>query len=271
MIKYESNFFKINDLRLKYPDIADYIEGKTEKFNSLPTLIVAGFDNVCNLRCKSCTITDFNKQSKEISQIYINEIEKMGTNLERLLISGYGDPFASPAYRNWLTNFPNEKFPKLKTIEILTNGLLWTEENWIKISRKIKNYKIYSKFSIDGATKETYEYNRGNAKFETLKMNLEYISKLRLNNELKSLDLQFVVQQNNYKEIPLIIEFAKNYHFDSIFFLEIRNWGTYTSEEFKKIDIIDKKHPEYKYIKKIYREVKKTEDKSIKIDFGFVM
>jgi len=266
-----SNILKtLDELRIEYPYIADYIEGKFEKYKIPPKDVYISYDNVCNLRCRSCTVPDQELNSLKNNQKYKREIEKIGNSVEKLLISGHGEAFASPVYRDWLFNFPAKKFTKLKKFEILSNGILWTKENWNRISSYIKKQYIEASISIDGATKEVYEYNRGGAKFETLVENIKNISELRKKNKLKYLKLNCVIQQNNYKEIPLIVDFAKKYLFDKIVFWKIRNWGTYNNKEFIKIDVFNKKHPEHKNIKKIYKKIKQqSEIEDIVIEFSF--
>ena len=184
-------------------------------------------------------------------------------------MSAYGEPFAAPAYREWLFNLSKDKFPKLKDFCLMTNGILWTRETWEKVSDDIKKLNIEAIISIDGATKETFEANRGGAKFDKLLKNLDYIAELRKKEEVNHLVLRHVVQKNNYHELPMIIEFAKKYSFDDIVIHKIRNWGSYTKEEFSEIDIFDKKHKEYKRFKKIYDRLRRTNIKGLNIEYAF--
>jgi hypothetical protein len=76
--------------------------------------------------------------------------------------------------------------------------------------------------------------------------NIEYVSDLKKEGKIKRIQLDFVCQKFNYKEIPLFIEIAKKYNY-YCYLSRIVNWGTYTSEEFNFHDITNKNHPEHKY------------------------
>jgi len=93
--------------------------------------------------------------------------------------------------------------------------------------------------SIDAATKDTYEYIRRGGKFETIKKNMEFAGKLRKTGELSYFRMNFVVQKENYKEMPLFVEWGKEIGADEVFFTKILNWGTYTDEEFKEISMME--------------------------------
>ena len=251
-------FFNLDYIRETYPETAAYLEGKTEKYRVPPAYYVLGFDSTCNLSCKSCTALLYDKLTPEEGDAYVEQIRNAGRDVERLMIAGFGDPFASPIYRKWLFDFPCESYPNLKLLDIMTNGILLNREAWNRISKEIKKCRITLLISIDGVEKETYEINRKNARFETLINNLDFIAGLRKTGEIMSLILCFTIQKNNYKELPNLIAFAKKYSFDSIGFTRITNWGTYSREEFDKINVFDPKHPEYRRCRKIIRDMKKN-------------
>jgi wyosine [tRNA(Phe)-imidazoG37] synthetase (radical SAM superfamily) len=105
-------------------------------------------------------------------------------------------------------------YPNLKSIHLHTNGTLWNESNWSKMTnvhRFIKSAEI----SVDAATKDTYEnYTRLGGKWEDIQSNLKFIATLP---NLEYVTMSFVVQNSNYKEMEMfykmseeIFDFSKN-------------------------------------------------------------
>jgi molybdenum cofactor biosynthesis enzyme MoaA len=167
---------------------------------------------------------------------------KFSPTITMLYLSGSADPFASKSIRKFLLNLDLKKFPKLQHIHLHTNGLLFTRETWNQlkhIHHLIKTVEI----SIDAATKETYEVIRRGGTWETLLLNLEFISTLGLHDIRTS----FVVQDTNYLEMNDFYNLMTHI-FDrkaNIYFNKITNWGTYTEEEFKIKQIWNELHPEF--------------------------
>ena len=212
-----------------------------------PRILAVSYDYTCNLYCKSCRSKILALSKKKIDFFLKFQKNLLQTsffrNVEELTLSGSGDPFASQVCLTLLQNIKVERFPDLK-ITLMTNGVLFTPENWGKISDC--HYAVnFIKISIDAATKETYSKVRRGGDFDKLINNLSFISGLKQNKELK-LQAVFLMQKDNYKEMPMFVNLMKKYNFDRIHFSKIKNWGTYTEEEFKQVAIHRKDHPERK-------------------------
>jgi MoaA/NifB/PqqE/SkfB family radical SAM enzyme len=221
-----------------------------ENFNiknteSGPNNVNFAFDRSCNLYCPSCRSTAIMANGEEIEFVdkTINKvIEKFGKTITMLYLSGSADPFASKSIRKLLLNFDVSKFPKLKKIHLHTNALLFTEKMWNNLNHihhLIKTIEI----SIDASNKETYEIIRRGGNWETLISNLEFISKIKMND----IRVSFVVQDSNYLEMEDFYNLMMGI-FDnnvSVYFNKITNWGTYSESEFKLKQIWDDSHPEF--------------------------
>lgn len=210
-----------------------------QEVNKYPTHVLIGIDNTCNLYCVSCR----DKLSKacgselEKSELLANKIiEQNLSNLEFLGLAGDGEVFLSKVYKKIWTS-PNCN--TAKKIRILSNGTLFNEKNWNEFSYE-KESEIYLSISIDAARKATYESIRRGGNFDVLLRNLEFASKLRSENKLKYLQLNFVVQKNNYTEMVEFIELGKRLGVDKVFFAKILDWGTYSEQEFQEISMFDK-------------------------------
>ena len=68
---------------------------------------------------------------------------------------------------------------------------------------------------------------------------MEFASELRKKGELCYFRMNFVVQRENYKEMVPFVEWGKELGVDELFFTKILNWGTYTTEEFAQVSMME--------------------------------
>lgn len=209
-----------------------------------PGFININIDRSCNFKCPSCRKDIIFDNNKKAAQTLIEIENSFAETLESFCITGVGDPFVSIAYRNFLRNFNPKKYKKLEKIHLHTNASLWTEEMWNSMPN-IHPYVKSCEVSIDAGTKETYEnIVRLNGNWDILMERLEFIKSIKTIGEIR---VSFVVQQANYKEMSIFADLMYNIlgNKANIFFGRINNWGTFTPEEFEKINVIDPNHPEH--------------------------
>lgn len=210
---------------------------KYAQMEKYPKVLVAGYDRSCNLSCITCR--DHFEVAKGTEKQLVDKItEKIKTeyldNASFVVLAGNGEVFSSAAYRDFYTD--SRFHPKY--IRFLTNGLLFTPQKWNEFDHSAGvNYMMT--VSIDAATAETYEKVRRGGRFETLKKNMEFASKLRREGSLKYLRFNFVVQSENYKEMIAFVQWGEELGVDEIFFTKVLNWGTYTEEEFRDISMME--------------------------------
>jgi len=159
-----------------------------------PRLISLNYDFSCNLYCKSCRnkviVSDIETQRKLINFQDSLLSSGMFKDVRELTISRIGDPFSSPVYMDLFTKIEQHKFPQLK-IDIRTNGLLLTPQNWERIKKV--HYAINMIYiSIDAATSKTYNQLRRGGDFKKLKRNLLFLKKLKQRRDFK-IHLYFLV------------------------------------------------------------------------------
>jgi len=208
------------------------------------------FDESCNYKCPSCRLDFINFKGKELQSVEdkLLQVEKeLAPNLQKITLTGGGDPFFSNSFRKFLLRFDHKKFPKLKNIHILTNGSLWTEALWNKLD-KIHPYVKTCEISIDAATKQTYENEvRLGGVWEKLLDNLKFITTI---NTIKNFTFSFVTQDTNFREMLMFCQlFNSSYNLRdknfTIFFNHITNWGTFSDQEYKSKDISNPEHPDH--------------------------
>lgn len=208
------------------------------------------YDRSCNLACPSCRKnfmyikkdTDEYKLKIQLNSLILDFIHKDNFYLQ-INCTGSGDPFASNIFQDFLSRIDYQKNNKIKIL-LQTNGVLFTEENWKKIQNISKlDYKSVL-ISLDAAKEETYNKIRVGGDWKKLMKNLDFIANLYYEYLLDYVQLDFVVQQQNYKEIPAYIEKARNYGF-GVYFSRLLNWDTWNENEFNRHDIFNINHPDH--------------------------
>lgn len=213
---------------------------------SLPEQIYLSGDITCNLTCPSCRTHIF-----KITEDQVEEQSKLGQILKDNLfttssdqpivlhVSTTGEVFASPLLLKFLSSIEPEKFPNLK-LWVQSNGLL-ASRFWHKLggmADRVDNITI----TVDAARGDTYERLRRGGKWTDILDSLEWIKNKKIENGM-SLHLRMVVQQDNIDQLLEFYELGQNYLADQIDYVKITNWGTYSEQEFKDIDIFNPDHP----------------------------
>jgi len=170
-------------------------------------------------------------------------------NAKILVMSSDGDPFASNHYRD-IMRLTYEQLPNLK-LGLCTNAVLLDDRAWIDchLEGRVVNVQI----SIDAARKETYDYVRRGGNFDRLMRNLQFLSKKRHSSTaFAALDLLFVVQACNFREMTDFVELGETVGADSVQFMLIDHWGrAMEANLYKHAKIWDTSHPENEEFLKI--------------------
>ncbi len=214
------------------------IEREYAHMDNYPKTVAIAFDESCNLRCITCRkktkVADENEQKR-----YRNYARKIKSEIlphcEFLIAAGNGEVFLSKAYQEI---YCSDEMESVQYLRFLTNGMLFTSKKWKEL-REHYHGKVMMTVSIDAATKDTYEMIRVGGNFDILNRNMEYAAFLRKTGDLSYLRFNFVVQRENYKEMPLFVQWGKRLGIDEVFFTKILNWGTYSDEEFRYISMME--------------------------------
>jgi radical SAM protein with 4Fe4S-binding SPASM domain len=210
---------------------------------SSPRIINFAHDRSCNLACSYCRAERFRPgpaYHNEIGLIHSNIFASPLPNLQRIVLLGEGDPFDSEFYLEKLRRFDWSAYPDLR-IKIQTNGLLLNPKMWRSIASSHMAIDWIA-VSVDGASDQTYRANRG-GNFQTLQRNLHFIANLRAVGRIKRFCLYFVVQANNFHEMPEFARLGLNLQADQIEFQRIENWGTFTEAQFRARAVHEPDHP----------------------------
>jgi radical SAM protein with 4Fe4S-binding SPASM domain len=210
---------------------------------SSPRVMNFGSDRQCNLACSYCRETVFRPTEADharIAAIDANVFQSALADTRRIVLLGEGDPFASVFYREKLMRYDWSRHPRLR-IKIQTNGLLLNRTMWHAIAASHRAIDWIS-VSVDAASAGTYRQNRG-GDFDMLVRNLDFMANLRALSAIDRFCLNFLVQANNFHEMPEFVRLGRNLGCDQIEFQRIENWGTFDDEQFRTRAVHRPDHP----------------------------
>jgi len=246
MQSFDANLVRVADIedaRLK--EITDGMEVSLK--GNLKTLSL-GNDYTCNLKCPSCRIGMRKMGPGEIKDQwtrYEDIMATVGPQLDVIHISGDGDAFSSIFYDQVIRRTDWARYPNLK-IGFQTNGIALTEKKWNSLPEIVRSRCVYVGISIDGATAPTYERLRLGGKFESLMKNISYLATMPDKKKYGfPLNLNMIVQVQNYREIVKLVELGKAYGVDNVSFTYIRDWGTFPHGEYERQAVHLPSHPEH--------------------------
>ena len=227
--------------------IVPYIQSRATALDISPALVELNYDNSCNLACPSCRSEVKMAKAEEIDQ-YAQATERAILPLLRqtrgfVYISGGGEPFASKHYRDLLRRLNPRELPHLR-IMLMTNALVIDRKMWGEFAHLNPMFAPLC-VSIDAANAETYEKVRRPGKWSRLMEAMDFLAELRATSAIRALRLNFVVQRENYRQIPDFIRLGESWGADSFWFQKMANYGSFSSAEFEAQDICNVRHPEH--------------------------
>jgi len=221
-----------------------------------PRDVNCSYDRSCNLWCPSCR-TQMLTESRNSARI-LNIQQKINDHALKdaklLYITGSGDPFGSPFFRTWLHNMKRADMPKLETLHLHTNAMLWTPRMWDPIPPDVRALITTAEISIDAASAPTYETNRRGGKWAVLLENLEFVKSLREQGPLKWLGFSMVVQDNNIDEMADFVRLGRRFAADTVYFSQIVNWGTFSDAEFRARAVHRPDHRRHAALRQVLRD-----------------
>jgi len=178
----------------------------------MPVFVQIDLSNKCNLSCGFCfykiTLTDWNSYDEIPTNLVfkvMKELKEIG--VKAIEWTGGGSISMHPRYKDIFKKAKRLGFEQA----LVTNGTLLDEE----ALQIIKNFE-WVRFSIDVATKETYEEIKGVDFFDKAINNMKRLLEIRKKNCV--VGFSFIVCPDNYKEILKATKMAKEIGCDNIRF-----------------------------------------------------
>lgn len=187
-----------------------------------PDVIQIPLTNLCNLRCKMCSIArdDDRELSKEIILEIINQASAMG--IKEAVLTG-GEPFL----RKDIFDILNYCRQKSMRWVVTTNGTLINRD----LAQKLVNSGLgHLHFSLDGLEK-TNDFFRGEGNFKKTIEAIKTINEIRNKNGFAlSVGIACTVMNRNLKDLFGLLEYADTVNVDVINFQPLLKNNTNTSD-----------------------------------------
>lgn len=165
----------------------------------------------CNLSCVMCPWKDIHRRGRDMDMELFARISRYFVHTDEVDLTGSGEPLM------------NENLAEMVRcckasgcrVGFSTNGVLLRPD---RMDELLKAGLDWVAFSIDAATEEIYRKIRVGSALSTVRENLEYIKSLRMftKNGRPSLMIFFVMMQENYFELPALIDMAAHFRADFV-------------------------------------------------------
>lgn len=222
----------------------------------MPGNIIFDFDFTCNFKCPSCRteVINWNKHYLRrpindhiVEKVKHQIIDRIGSKPTTIRWVG-GEPFISDVYNAVFEYLINSGKQNIQNV-IQTNGSYLHSP----VVEELLPYISELRVSFDAGTPETYKKIRVNGDWNKLISNIKYIHDIiRRVGADTTITADFVVQQDNYQEIPQFVETCKQLGIKNINLQKMWNWGTWDTETFKQKNVYDPNHLEYPELVKIF-------------------
>lgn len=230
---------------IKDPELRKIIDGNETEIELQPESVVLAYDETCNLACPSCRSghlkisPDLIENFDAVADSFIIPLVEKGVKL--ITCNCSGEALASPHTLRFLNKLDFGKCPDLK-IDLMSNGEL-LPSRWDKMGEAANCVRSLI-ISFDAITEETYMANRG-GDFKKFMAGLEFAARLKEDGIIDSLIAVCTLYENNMPEILDIYRFCDLNGFDTLVLNKFQNWGTFTNEEFERMDIWHARHPKH--------------------------
>lgn len=186
-----------------------------------PRILQIENTNVCNAKCIMCPHTIMKRKTKimlleDFKKVLENVMRDY--NIERLVITGFGEPFADRGIIDKI-KFANSQFPQLK-IDVYTNASLIDERTACEL---LKTRVDRITFSING-TRENYTRIMGLDYDKTQKNVLFFLKKRSETRNKVLVNMSLMILKENESSIRDFIEFWRK-RVDSVRVYAPSDWG----------------------------------------------
>jgi MoaA/NifB/PqqE/SkfB family radical SAM enzyme len=179
-------------------------------FTAMPTVIGFEISNLCNLECTMCTgyFSSLIRENREhlpplpnpYDDDFVRQLEPFIPHLRQAKFLG-GEPFLIKTYYQ-IWELMATRNPDID-VSITTNGTVLNT----KVRDAIGKLQANIIMSVDSLEKDNYERIRINARFDRVMEHLRYFMEYA-KTKRTTLTLAFCPMQQNWKEIPRLLEFC---------------------------------------------------------------
>jgi len=218
---------------------------ETKESETWPRVLSLNYDPSCNLACPSCRgkVTMWgpgNERYELLKAFQDNTLRKLMRRMRWVHASGYGDPFASPLYQDFLASVTPEEAPDVEYC-FLTNGLGFTPKYFETMPTRDRIAQM--NVSVDAATEKTYAKVRGGNWMRLLE-NLAFMARLRRDGVIGKYSWGLVFQAANWFEVPAFLQLAAAHDVDNVTIYTVLPHN-HNDEEYKAVAVHEPHHPSH--------------------------
>ena len=181
--------------------LRDYLLGHS-KVSGLPVEHIVETTAKCNLYCPMCPRETIRQPKEDMTQEVFNRLlAESGSSAEHMMLIGLGEPFLDPLIFDRIERCARHGISTL----LSTNGTLLDEAASDKLLRSSIEHVT---LSFDGATKESFEYYRKGARFETVRDNFVRFARMKKERHSRmQVVVQMVRMERNAAEVEEFVRF----------------------------------------------------------------
>ena len=202
---------------------------KLTRIPVLPITIDVEPTNKCNYKCPHCQVTHWNKTKLDLDLNSFKKIIGQFPKINFIKLQGMGEPLLCGEFFEMIEYAQSQAI----NIEFFTNGSICNSK-FISAIEKMNRTRI--KFSLDGATENTFSKMRPNSNFDKVTNNIRKIIDKRGNNKWPEISFWTVLTSENFDEVEKILYLVKELKADYIVFqMFLNNWVKQDIAEINKV------------------------------------
>jgi len=198
----------------------------TKRVPFLPVYLDIEPNNTCNFSCPHCQVPHWSKEKIYLSKEDFTRIIDQFPNLLQIKLQGMGEPLLNKDLIDML------EIGEARDIDMyfISNGSIMNDEI---IERLLRLRRTRITFSIDGATRETFEEIRKGGNFERVTENIARLTSARGKASKPEITCWTVVTRKNVDELADIVRLARRLALDKITIQTfLTDWGKDSMREF---------------------------------------
>lgn len=211
----------------------------------------------CNLLCRHCgRLKRYvgKEMSLEGLQFVLDQFKKH--KVDHIAFGGGGEIFTLEKYEEMLSLIAKRGY----RVSTVSNGTLLHKKNMDYIIKNSLLFHII--FSMEGATRKTFESIRGDNTFDIFVNNIKKIRDLKnkWNTPYPVITLNVVCMKENLKELPMIVDFAKHNGIKEVFFVHLNPLIKAPQNKIKNKLCVPEQHLlscDLQEVKRVFQEIKK--------------
>jgi radical SAM protein with 4Fe4S-binding SPASM domain len=184
---------------------------------AMPTWINLTSTTVCNLKCFMCNQFLDPNSPKVImeDEVYDKVVRELYPYAKTMQLSAFGEPLMTPKMEQKLDDL--ERYGM--KLEMVSNATLMMKESKFR-EKLVKQLELIT-FSMDGATRETYNSIRTGAEFNEVVDNITRFTDLRWampKEKRPQLNFNFILMKRTLQEAPKFVEMTAKWGADLVVF-----------------------------------------------------